>query len=348
MLKAFFEAEIASKDAFSFCEIFCNKNLDRAYIEVKRWTNMQEKTIFHILPLNIRKLIREEHIDLGRLQEIRLRVEKPLLLMYEGVERIPRYSDNKTHIVSKEEINTVMEYVSNYSLYAFEEEMRQGFITVDGGHRVGITGQVIVEHGSVRNIRYISSLNIRISHEIPGCSDSVFPFITDSQGMLHTLLISPPGCGKTTMMRDIIRQVSDGNEYINGMTVGVVDERSEIAGCYCCIPQNDMGIRTDVLDCCPKAEGMIMMIRSMRPDVLAVDEIGEPEDVQAVSYAMHCGVKMLATAHGESMEELKRKPVFSEMIREERFERYVFLKNRGQIDKVYDSGGSVIECCLKY
>ena len=126
------------------------------------------------------------------------------------------------------------------------------------------------------------------------------------------------------------------------MTVGVVDERSEIAGCYHGIPQNDLGIRTDVLDACPKAEGMLMMIRSMRPQVLAVDEIGEAEDVQAISYAMHCGCRMLATAHAESMEELKRKPVFSRIIEEKRFERYVILKNRGEIEAVFDGDGRVM------
>lgn len=303
---------------------------------------MQESRIINLLPGSIRRVVKGQITDIGNLQEIRLRAGKPLIFMYQGEELVPEKEKGRKYVVSKEEIDEFIEYVSSYSLYAFEEEMKQGFITVGGGHRVGMAGQAIIENGKVKNLRYITSVNVRMSHEIPGCGDKVFPYITRCRRPLHTLLVSPPGCGKTTLLRDLIRQISDGNSYTKAMTVGVVDERSEIAGCYHGIPQNNLGIRTDVMDACPKAEGMLMMIRSMRPQVLAVDEIGEAEDVQAISYAMHCGLKMLATAHGESMEELKRKPVFSRMIEEKRFERYVFLKNRGEIEAVFDSDGRVM------
>ncbi|MGN1166258.1 MAG: stage III sporulation protein AA [Lachnospiraceae bacterium] len=303
---------------------------------------MQEDRIINILPQKIKKVVQKEVPKFEKLQEIRLRAGKPLLLMYQGEELVPGRELGEGYIVSKEEIDAVLEYISRYSLYAFEEEMKQGFITIEGGHRVGIAGQAIIDKGEIQNLRYIASVNIRMSHEILGCADGLFPAITCHRRLLHTLIVSPPGCGKTTLLRDIIRQVSDGNSYVKAATVGVVDERSEIAGCYYGVPQNQLGMRTDVLDGCPKAEGMIMMIRSMRPEVLAVDEIGEPEDVQAISYAMHCGLKMLATAHGESMEELKRKPVFSKMIEEKRFERYVFLKQQGKIQNIFDASGRVI------
>ena len=151
---------------------------------------------------------------------------------------------------------------SNYSLYAYEYEMRQGFITIEGGHRVGMTGQAIIEDGKVKNLRYISSINLRMSHEIKGCADQVFSYIVSGGKMCHTLIVSPPRCGKTTLLRDMIRQISDGNRWIGGMSVGVVDERSEIGGCYMGVAQNQLGDRTDILDCCPKAEGMMMLIRS--------------------------------------------------------------------------------------
>ena len=272
-------------------------------------------------------------------------MEKPLLLVYRGEEIIPGNQRGKPYIVTREDIREMLEYISNYSLYAYEQEMKQGYITIEGGHRVGMTGQAIIENGKVKNLRYISSINLRMSHEILGCADPIFPFITYNKKLYHTLIVSPPRCGKTTLLRDMIRQISNGNGWINGMSVGVVDERSELGGCYMGVAQTQLGIRTDVLDCCPKAEGMIMLIRYMGPEVIAVDEIGTAEDVHAIEYAMHCGCKMLATVHADSMEELRKKPLFDQMVAEKRFERYVLLENRehvGQVEGIYDSRGTLL------
>lgn len=257
---------------------------------------------------------------------------------------LPRKTKEK-HRITKEEIVETIGYVSRYSLYAYENEMKQGFITIEGGHRVGVSGKVLIENGKVKNMQYISSLNLRISHEIIGCADTVIPYITVNRQMCHTLIVSPPRCGKTTLIRDLIRQISDGNEYVKGCTVGVVDERSEIGGCYMGIAQNQLGIRTDILDCCPKAEGMIMLIRSMAPQVIAVDEIGSAEDIHAIEYAMHCGCKMLASVHGLSIEEVRKKPVLNQLIRQRRFERYVVLDNQqraGMVKRIFDARGSVL------
>lgn len=306
---------------------------------------MQENRILSVLPRSIRVLIGKEHLQYEYLQEIKLRVEKPLLLVYRGEEIIPGNQRGKPYIVTREDIREMLEYISNYSLYAYEQEMKQGYITIEGGHRVGMTGQAIIENGKVKNLRYISSINLRMSHEILGCADLIFPFITYNKKLYHTLIVSPPRCGKTTLLRDMIRQISNGNGWINGMSVGVVDERSELGGCYMGVAQTQLGIRTDVLDCCPKAEGMIMLIRSMGPEVIAVDEIGTAEDVHAIEYAMHCGCKMLATVHADSMEELRKKPLFDQMVAEKRFERYVLLENRehvGQVEGIYDSRGTLL------
>lgn len=306
---------------------------------------MQKERILRVLPKGVRALLEKEALRYAKLQEIRLRTDKPLLLIYGGEERIIRNQRDGPYIVTREDIREMLEYVSNYSLYAYEQEMRQGFITIEGGHRVGIAGQAIVEDGRVRNLRYISSVNLRISHEVTGCADQIFPYIIDGQRVCNTLVVSPPRCGKTTLLRDMIRQISDGNRWTRGMTVGVVDERSEIGGCYMGAAQNQLGIRTDILDCCPKAEGMMMLIRSMGPEVIAVDEIGTTEDVHAVEYAMHCGCRMLATVHADSMEELRRKPLIDQMVAKKQFERYILLgcqDHAGQVEGVFDSRGSLL------
>lgn len=191
-----------------------------------------------------------------------MRLGQPLRVV-RGKEEIVLRSGTEPYIVTKEELRETMDYISHYSLYAYENELRQGFVTVEGGHRVGVAGKVIMEKERVKNIQYISSLNIRVSHEVLGCADRLIPYIVANKQVCHTLIISPPCCGKTTLIRDLIRQISDGNEYVKGCSVGVVDERSELGGCYLGIAQNHLGTRTDVLDCCPKAEGMIMLIRSM-------------------------------------------------------------------------------------
>ena len=300
---------------------------------------MKYKQIMNILPTEVRNVFFQENVRVEYLQEIRLRVNSSIILICKNKEQILPL------IGTERIIRETLDYVSNYSLYAYENELKQGFITIEGGHRIGMSGQVLIENGRVKNLRYISSLNIRISHEIVGCADKLFPYITHNKQIYHTLIVSPPRCGKTTLLRDMIRQISDGNDYVKGCNVGVVDERSELAGCYQGISQNQMGMRTDVLDGCPKAEGMLMLIRSMSPQLIAVDEIGAPEEVHAVKYAMHCGCKMIATVHGESLDEIRRKPLLEQMIKEQCFERYVVLCNKkrvGEIANIYNERGEML------
>lgn len=307
--------------------------------------NKKEKQVLDILAKSIRQKIENEKLLFENLQEIRLRSGKPLIIFYKNKEWQLPLREREKYFVSQQDIKETLDYISHYSLYAYESELRQGFLTVEGGHRVGTAGKVILENGKVKNLQYISSLNIRVTHEVKGCADKVMRYITSNHSVCHTLIISPPRCGKTTLIRDIIRQISNGNEYVNGCTVGVVDERSEIGGCYMGIPQNDLGIRTDLLDCCPKSEGMLMLLRSMSPDVIAVDEIGTVEDLHSVEYAMQCGCKMIASIHGKDMMEAHEKPILGDMIRSRKFERYIVLNNQkhpGEIAAIYGERGNLL------
>ena len=284
---------------------------------------------------NIRKLLEECVIDYEKLYEIRLRTGRPVFLCYGDGEKFLRTGNGMPYRVTRQDLKETLEYISGYSLYAYEDELRQGFLTIQGGHRVGVAGKILMEEGKVRSIRYISFLNIRLAHQVEGCADKVMPFIVENGEVCHTLIISPPCCGKTTLLRDVIRQISNGNAWCEGKNVGVVDERSEIGGAYQGVPQNDLGIRTDLLDCCPKAEGMMMLIRSMSPEVVAVDEIGDYGDIKAIESVLNCGCRLIATVHGSSVEDIEKKPLLQKMVKEHVFDRYIILSGKKKIGSVW-------------
>lgn len=311
----------------------------------------RKEELTKIFSVTIRNIIEKMQVDFEGLQEIRMRIMAPLLVLYHNREYYVteegglRTDSKDAYVVSKKEIKETVEYISNYSMYAYEEEIRQGYITIQGGHRIGLAGKIIMEKDMVKSMKYISFINVRLSHQVKGCADKVLPYIRNQLGISHTLIISPPRCGKTTLLRDIIRQLSDGFDAYEGITVGVVDERSEIGACYMGVPQNELGIRTDVLDCCPKAKGMLMLIRTMAPQVIAVDEIGSREDIEAIEYVMNCGCKLIATVHGSSVEDVKTKPVLRRLLEERIFERYILLGNKdrtGSVAAVFDAQGNTL------
>lgn len=304
---------------------------------------------------------------LQQLEEIRIRTNTDTLLISGGREYSLRDGDEITAEVLEEILNRLLDY----SYYAYEEELSRGYITIEGGHRVGICGRVTLENGQVHLIKDVSSLNIRRSREITGasekilgavlspakapaesvpnagisagCGDEKSPVTSDLFGVCsssadygrmvvrNTLIISPPKCGKTTMLRDLARNLSNA-----GFRIGICDERSEIAGCYDGKTSYDLGPRTDVLDGCPKADGILMLIRAMSPDVVMTDEIGKPEDAAAIRSALSAGVKIITTIHGSSFEDAAKSAVGS-LITDHVFETLIFLSAQpvtGTVEKI--------------
>ena len=267
--------------------------------------------------INQNKKIEEE------LQEIRIRCNRPIILRLRNMEVLIEYN------ISQKEILQTIEKLCENSIYAYKNQICEGFITVKGGHRVGITGSAVIENGKIINIKYITSLNFRIAREIIGCSRKILGQVIDvkENTINNTLIVSPPGKGKTTILRDLIRNISNGVEELGfiGKNCCVVDERGEIAAMYQGVPQNDVGIRTDVIENISKAKGMKMLIRSMAPEVIACDEIGSKEDVEAIKEALISGVKGIFTMHGKTLEDIKKNKGINELIENKQIEKIIFI-----------------------
>lgn len=247
-----------------------------------------EEEILKYFPCNIYNLLKKEIDDDNKniIEEIRIRCNRPIILKLRNKDKIIDYSINPCELLQ------VLEKICNNSIYAYKNQICNGFITIKGGHRVGITGTAVIEDGKVINLKNINGLNFRIAREVLNCCDRIIGQIVDKENntTYNTLIVSPPGKGKTTMLRDVIRKISNGIPEIDfkGKNCGVVDERGEIAAMYKGIAQNDIGIRTDVIENISKAKGMKMLIRSMSPDIIACDEIGSKEDVDAIKDALLC------------------------------------------------------------
>ncbi len=288
--------------------------------------------------------------------EIRLRLGGPLIVAtpegdrYLGPSGRAVTDPGAAYRVSAEDFRRSLELISGSSLYALEEELRQGFITLPGGHRVGLCGRAVIRGGALQTLRDIASLNVRIAREVRGAADALLPLIVDSAGLPYsTLVFSPPGGGKTTILRDLARQISTGRPDLglDGLVVGVVDERSTHQG----RPARDLGPRTDVLDGCPKATGLTLLLRSMGPKVIVTDEVGRGEDADALAEAVRCGVRVLASAHAGSLGEVLSRPVLRDLLASGVFGRLVRLgtsRGPGTVEAVWDAEGKPLMAAPRY
>lgn len=301
---------------------------------------MQE--ILNFFPIKISKRITinsngqvEEYLK--NIEEIRIRNNRPVILKYNEKERILQENINSDDILE------MLQKICNNSIYSYQNQINNGYLTIKGGHRVGITGNCVLEENKIINISYISAINFRIAREILGCSNKILKHVLniEEKTIYNTLIISPPGAGKTTLLRDLIRNISNGIEAINfpGLNVGIVDERGEIAAVYKGIPQNDIGLRTDVLDNIPKEIGLKMLIRSMSPQVICADEIGKIGDSEMIKEAFCSGIKGIFTAHGGSLKDISRNPILQELLETNLIEKVIILDNRGkrgEIKTIYE------------
>ena len=264
--------------------------------------------------------INEKEIE--TLEEIRIRVSKPIILKLANKEILTEY------IVTTQDILEIVEKITENSIYSYQQQICLGYITLKGGHRVGISGNVVMEDNKVINVNYIYSLNFRIARQIIGAADKVVNEVLKNDEVSNTLIISKPGAGKTTILRDLIRIISKTK------TVGVVDERGEIAAMYKNEPQNDLGIKVDILSNISKSLGIKMLVRSMAPDVIVADEIGTKEDIEAIKYAVTSGVKGIFTAHANNIEDVKKSPILKELLDLNLIDKIIILdkNNRENIE----------------
>jgi len=257
--------------------------------------------------------LRQEALSLGEIyqtqaEEIRLRVGQPVSVVLPQGEWVSAGPP-----VTQSELEHLVEIASRTSFHAVVDQIRRGYLTMEGGHRIGLCGTAVLRDGAIHSLSRLSSANIRVAREVKGAANGVLSALCPEGRLVSTLILAPPGLGKTTLLRDVVRQVSCGCG-VEPLRVALADERGEVAALRDGCPQMDVGVRTDVLEGCPKAQGLMLLLRAMNPQVLAADEITAPEDVAALETAVGCGVTLLATAHGADLSDLRRRPLYRPLL----------------------------------
>lgn len=281
-----------------------------------------------LLPLRWQRLCRQvPEEQQAEAEELRLRAGQTLTLLLRGGE-VPAARERPYPVVTQTELEQLCDGVTDYSRYAAADTLSRGYLTARGGFRIGVCGTAVLRDGVNTNLRDISSVTIRIAREQPGLSTEVLPQLFREGSFCSTLLLAPPGLGKTTLLRDLIRRLSDGEGH-PPLRVGIADERGELAAMWNGMPQLQVGRRTDVMDGCPKGTGLLMLLRGMNPQVLAADEITASEDCAALLAAANCGVSLVCTAHAADLADLERRPLYRPLLENHCFQKLVVL-TRGE------------------
>lgn len=305
-----------------------------------------KREIVNVFPVDMRENL--QRIRWEGLEEIRVRIGWPVELIYDNCSK---WLGNYDDIIDRKGLDEMLNYITGYSVYSMEEELRQGFVTITGGHRVGVTGHATYSRGKksgeymITNLTDIGGLNIRIACEKKDCSKDLVLLLRKDNSIYNTILFAAPGVGKTTYLRDAVRILATGDMVSQGIKCCVIDERSEIAACRRGKPQNDLGIRCDVLDACPKEMGMRMVLRTMSPEIIVVDELGTREEFQMLEQMRCSGVKVLGTMHAGSLQELFQNQMVREGIHSgaiERFAELVRYPNGTRGFRLYDGQGMLL------
>lgn len=283
----------------------------------------------------------KNNLKFNYLYEIRLRIDRPITINYSnkfyflGIEGLTT-DENNAIICSKNLLESVILKASNYSIYSVNEDIKKGFITLNGGIRLGICGEIVTENGYIKTMKDFSSINLRFPHEVRNCSLNILNYLIDNGQVLNTLVISSPCGGKTTFIRDICYQLGKRDFALN---VLILDERNEISASIKGVPTMDVGKFSDILVYSNKKIGFENGIRSMSPNLIVADELGNREDIESIIYASNSGINLLASAHAKNIEELKEKYLFNDVLHKKIFKRIVVLSQKngaGTIEGVFD------------
>jgi stage III sporulation protein AA len=279
-------------------------------------------------------------------QEIRLGASRALSITMPGGSVFigpggAKTSYQSAYKVQSQDIEESVRRMTGNSVYSFQSSITSGFLTLNGGHRAGVFGSAVLEGGRIIGVRDISFINLRIAREIKGAASDILPYVFEGDTVHGCLIVSPPRGGKTTVLRDLARQLSIGAGGRRPLKVAVIDERAELAACLSGVPQNDMGPLTDVLDGYPKGQGMILALRSLSPEVMICDEMGSYDDIGAAAEALNCGVPVISTAHAQSMRELREREPMRKILKSGAISRVIFLEGAarpGKIKLVQEAG----------